>query len=381
MNRDARLDLGVLKKQAKLPLYRQLFELLRGAIQSGVYRPGDRIESERWFVKNSQLSQPTVARAIRDLANDGWVVRRTGSGTFVNHSQKLETRSLQRVGISYYNLKTPYFERIYAGIQAATRTEEIELVLVPTGLDVEHEEEALQAFEEEEVDGIIVIPFGTESMQQHLMHLAQAGMPIVSIGVHMPRLSCDTVGFDYEQSGYLAAEFLLMQQHRRLAFFCSEVLYPNTANLVMTSGIRQACLELDVQFEDSRIIRTPIVFDDTYDSQPRRALRAMFDQPVSKRPTALICETDGLALIAYNVLGEAGLKVPQDVSITGGSDLPIASQLAPPLTTVAWPLERMGSTALRMLLERANHPDRHPIHRVLDSQLVVRRSTAMVPTG
>ncbi len=381
MDHSSRVDLGVLKKQTKHPLHRQLFELLRGAIQSGVYRPGDRIESERWFVKHAQLSQPTVARAFRDLASEGWVVRRTGSGTFVNHKQTLDTRPLRRVGISYYNIETPYFERISTGIRAVTHSKEIELVLVPTGIDVEHEEEAMQAFEQERVDGIIVIPFGTESMQRHLLHLVRSGMPIVAIGVHMPRLLCDTVGFDFEQAGYLAAEHVLMQRHRRLAFFCTEVLYPNTTNLEMAAGIRQACMEVGTSLEDSNILRAPIIFHDEEDSLPRRALRALFDQPASTRPTALICETDGLAMIAYKVLSEAGLKVPRDVSITGGADLPIASQLDPPLTTIAWPLERLGRTALRMLLDRANHQDRQPIHRVLDSQLLIRRSTATLLNG
>ncbi len=376
MDYDPRLDLGVLRKQTKQPLHRQLYELLRGAIQSGVYRPGDRIESERWFVKRAQLSQPTVARAIRDLARDGWVVRRRGSGTFVNHIETLEKPSLQRVGISYYNIKTPYFERIKTGIRAVTHSKEIELVLVPTGTDVEHEEKAVQALDRKQVDGMIVIPFGTESMQRHLIHLVQSGLPVVAIGVHMPRLLCDTVGFDFEQAGYLAAEHVLMQGHQRLAFFCSETLYPNTANLEMASGIRQACLASDGNLKDSNIVRAPIVFRDVGDSQPRRALRSLFDQPASTRPTALICETDGLARIAYCVLGEAGLKVPRDVSVTGGADLPMASQLDPPLTTIYWPLERIGRTALRMLLDRANHSDRQPIHRVLDTQLLIRRSTA-----
>lgn len=377
----SRVDFGVLKKETKHPLHKQLYELIRGAIQSGVYLPGDRIEPERWFVKNARLSQPTVARAFRNLARDGWVIRRTGSGTYVNHVQKSEARSLKRVGISYYNIKTPYFERICTGIHAVTQRNKIELALVPTGMDFEHEEKAMKAFEKEKVDGIIVIPFGSESMQRHLLHLLEIGMPIVSIGVHMPRLLCDTVGFDYEQAGYLAAEFLVTQQHRRIAFFCSEVLYPNTANLDMISGIHQACLEFDVPFDDSNIVRAPIMFEDTDNSPPRQALRALFDQPASVRPTALICETDGLALMAYSVIGEIGLKIPQDVSITGGADLPIASQMSPPLTTVTWPLERMGRTALRMLADRANHPERHPVHRILDSQLVVRRSTGIGPNS
>jgi DNA-binding LacI/PurR family transcriptional regulator len=254
---------------------------------------------------------------------------------------------------------------------------DIELVLVPTGYNFEHEEEAIHAIEQGQVDGIIVIPFGTEPMQRHLSHLVKIGMPVVAVGVHMPHLLCDAVEFDYELSGSLVAEHLLIQHHRRLAFFCTEVLYPNTSNLEMANGIRQACREVGVEFDDANIIRAPIFFRDEENSRPWAELTKMFDQPANLRPTALICETDGLAKVAYDVFGELGLKVPRDVSVTGGGDLPIASQLDPPLTTIAWPLERIGRTALRMLMDRAERRDRQPIHRVLDTNLVVRRSTNM----
>lgn len=376
-----RIDLGVLRKESKHPLHRQLFELIRGAIESGVYRPGDRLESERWFVKHARLSQPTVARAFRDLASEGWVVRRTGSGTYVNE-KKLETgRTVRRVGVSYYNVETPYFERMFSGIRAATHSTDIELVVVPTGLDFEHEEDAMGVLERDGVDGIIAVPFGTESMQRHLTNLVHMGMPVVAIGVQMPRLLCDTVGFDFEQSGYLAAEHLLTYGHRRLAFLCTEVLYPDTTNLELTAGIRMACSSHRVELQDAHIVQTPIVFLDEAASRPWAALQRLFGQPADQRPTALICQTDGLARMAYDVLGDLGLRIPQDVSITGGADLPIAAQLDPPLTTVAWPLERLGRTALRMLLDRAHHPTRQPIHRVLDTQLIIRRSTRLRPAS
>lgn len=375
-----RIDLDSLSKEAKQPLHQQLADLMRGAIRARVYQPGDRIESERSLAKRSRLSQPTVTRALKDLAKEGLVVRRPGSGTYVTPQPDNHARRLKKIGVSYYNIHTPYFERLYAGIKAAAQEEGIELSVIPAGIQFEQEDRVIAELESQGVDGIIAVPFGTELMQRELMRLINAGMPVASIGVHMPQLPCDTVGFDHEMAGQLVGKHLLEQGHQRLAFLCPQFLYPDTSSLDMITGVRQAARTYDLSLDDDQIIQLPTIFEDEHDPKVRKKLVTAFKADPATRPTALICSTDGLAHFAYTVLGSMGLRIPRDVSITAGGDLPIASQLDPPLTTVAWPLERIGSATVRLLIDRHNYPDRRPIHRVLDTQLVIRRSTSM-PTS
>lgn len=372
-----RVDLGSLSRDTKYPLHQQLAEVLRGAIRAGVYQPGDKIESERTLIKHSQLSQPTVTRALKDLARDGWVVRRTGSGTFVNRMKQPSERQLKKIGVFYYDTTTAYFERLYDGIRSAAHVKGIELATVPAGVRLDREDQAIRDLERMGVDGIIAIPFGTELMQRELRRLMRAGMPVVSVGVRLPEISCDAVEFDNVRFGQLIARHVLDLQHRQLAFVCPEFLYPDTSSLEIIEGLRQECEPRGVRLPDKYVVRLPIMFHEEGDAGPRQQILSLFQGDPSQRPTAVICATDGLARFVYGVLGEAGYRVPRDVSITGGGDLPIATQLDPPLTTIGWPIERMGSTAVRMLLDRHAHPDRTPIHRVLDTQLVIRRSTGM----
>lgn len=375
-----RIDLGSLSKETKRPLHQQLAEVMRGAIRAGVYQPGEKIESERELVKYSRLSQPTVTRAMKDLAEAGWVVRRTGSGTFVNRAPRPKTRGLKKVGVFYYDTTTAYFERLYAGIQAGAAHHHIEVVAVPAGIDLEHEDHAIRELEQMGVDGLIAIPFGTELMQRELRRLIAAGMPVISIGLRLPEIPCDAVGFDNHQFGQLIAHHLLDLQHRRLAFVSAEFRYPDTSSLEILEGLRQECTARGLDLPDGNVVRLPTLFHQEKDQQVRQQILDLFDRDASQRPTALVCATDGLAYFAYTVLGEAGFRIPADVSITGGGDLPLATQLDPPLTTVGWPLERVGQIAVRMLLDRHDHPERSTTHRVLDTQLTIRRSTGMSPT-
>lgn len=375
-----RIDLGSLSKETKRPLHQQLAEVMRGAIRAGVYQPGDKIESERMLVKHSRLSQPTVTRAMKDLAEAGWVVRRSGSGTFVKQAPRPEQQQLKKIGVFYYDTTTAYFERLFDGLRAAAGAHDLELTAIPAGLDFESEDLAIRELEQLGVDGIIAIPFGSDLMQRELRRLIAAGMPVLSIGVRLPEIPCDAVGFDNHQFGQLVAHHLLDLRHRRLAFVSSEFRYPDTSSLEILDGLRQECAARGLDLPEEDVVRLPIMFHHEKDRAVREQLLTLFDRDAADRPTALVCASDGLAYFAYSVLGEAGLAVPKDVAVTGGGDLPLAPQLDPPLTTVRWPLERIGQAAVRMLLDRHAHPERAPMHRVLDTQLAIRQSTGMSPT-
>ncbi|MDP2371811.1 PLP-dependent aminotransferase family protein [Rhodoferax sp.] len=79
-------DIARLRKQANLPLHRQLYEALRRAILDGKLGPGDRLPSSRELTQDLDLSRNTVVAAINQLSVEGYLVSRVGSGTFVNDS-------------------------------------------------------------------------------------------------------------------------------------------------------------------------------------------------------------------------------------------------------------------------------------------------------
>lgn len=99
------------------------------------------------------------------------------------------------------------------------------------------------------------------------------------------------------------------------------------------------------------------------------------------RPSAIVAANDLMALGAIEAARYLGLRIPEDLSVVGFDDLPVAAQQLPPLTTVHQPMRQLGGIAGEYLLERLRHgPTFAPLRRVLDVELALGGTTAPVET-
>jgi DNA-binding LacI/PurR family transcriptional regulator len=103
-------------------------------------------------------------------------------------------------------------------------------------------------------------------------------------------------------------------------------------------------------------------------------MKRLLELPATERPTAVFCGNDQSALGAYRAICEAGLRVPEDISVVGFDDIEEAADFAPPLTTVAQDWEAMGAEMIRVAQETLDGGA--PQNVVLPARLVVRESTA-----
>jgi LacI family transcriptional regulator len=92
--------------------------------------------------------------------------------------------------------------------------------------------------------------------------------------------------------------------------------------------------------------------------------------------TGIVAANDLLALGCYDVLGERGIRCPEDISIVGFNDMPFADRFNPPLTTVRIPHYEIGAAAAELMLELLADAEAAPRDVALPAELMVRRSTA-----
>jgi len=92
--------------------------------------------------------------------------------------------------------------------------------------------------------------------------------------------------------------------------------------------------------------------------------------------TAMLAFNDSSAIGAIRAIHEAGLRVPEDISVIGFDDIQSAAYSNPPLTTIRQPLQRMGESAARTLLSRIDNPERYLPELLIEPELIVRKSTA-----
>jgi LacI family transcriptional regulator len=120
---------------------------------------------------------------------------------------------------------------------------------------------------------------------------------------------------------------------------------------------------------------TVLETDRTDVAEGRRAGERLAGIPAARRPTAVFCANDLLALGLLQQVVRLGLRVPEDVAIVGYDDIEFAQAATVPLTTVSQPRERLGRTAVQLLLEQRRAADSQPRQVVFEPELVVRDST------
>lgn len=232
-----------------------------------------------------------------------------------------------------------------------------------------------RAMERAIVDGVIVI--GLDSDHPEVEAIRRVGVPTVLVDAPAwPEHG--VIGVDDTAGALAAARHLLELGHRDLLVLTMEPSEPRAdsgadAGSVMgrrMRGYRLALEEFQVELGADCVRQTPA----TIEGGEAAFLRAWND---GLRPTGVLSMSDAAAAGVLQAARHLGLSVPDDLSIVGFDDLPLTRFTDPPLTTVHQPVRRKGEEAARMLL-RALNPEngRTGEHRVLETRLVVRRSTA-----
>ncbi|MEN5072739.1 LacI family DNA-binding transcriptional regulator [Isoptericola cucumis] len=219
-------------------------------------------------------------------------------------------------------------------------------------------------------------PVGVLLVASHLTlaqhrQLTSRSIPCVVIDTDgEPPADVPTVGSDNWNGGLAATRHLLELGHRRIAAISGPA--DMLCSRARVDGYRSALDEAGVTF-DPDLVRSGNFYVEAGYAEGIDLL----SRP--DRPTGIFAGSDMQALGLLRAARELGLRVPDDLSIVGYDDLPIARWTGPSLTTVRQPLTEMAATATRMLLELADGED-VPVQRVnLATELVVRESSAPPP--
>jgi len=200
-------------------------------------------------------------------------------------------------------------------------------------------------------------------------------VPAVSISGHRKVKGVVNVGVDNEKGVFLALEHIAKLGHKEIAFFKG---HPGSADTAYRwNGVCRAASRLDVRIQPELTIQLqagsscpgPSVPEEGYDCAQQLLA-------TGRRFTALVAFNDISAIGAVRALRDAGLRVPEDVSVIGFDDIQAAAYLTPRLTTLRQPLRRMGEIAAEQLLARISNGTRSRSEQIsVDPELIVREST------
>ncbi len=223
---------------------------------------------------------------------------------------------------------------------------------------------------ERQVGGVIVLGGGDIS-DAYIRTLAASDVPVVLADNAVDGLAVPCVLGDNEAGAYLATRHLLDLGHRRIALLEGPRKYKPLSQ--RRAGYLRA-------FDDADLSPDPLLMIKPLHPGPRKGYRqaeALLALPASQQPTAIVAISDKTAFGALEALKDAGLRVPDDVSLVGFDDNPDSAHIVPALTTVRLPTQAIGAIAVQRLVELIAGTDRPPSKTVLYTELVARASSGV----
>lgn len=321
--------------------------------------------------KVAGVSMATVSRALAQpqLVRPGTlkkVVDAVDKLGYLAHgaARALASRRTYTIGAVIPSLENAIFATTAFSLQKVLDDNGYMLVVACDEYDLEAEVRLTKKLIERGVDGLMLV--GTQHSTELFALLAKFQMPYVFAWAYDESGTLPCVGFNHRQATARPTEHLLGLGHRNFGVI-STVTKDNERARERLAGVRQTLEGAGVSLEPARIIEKPF----SYLEGQGAFMQLMQLRP---RPTAVICLNDVLAIGAIYGAYESGLRVPEDVSITGCEDLEVAASVPPGLTTVRYPTAEMGHHAGAYLLARLRGESVH-MPLVFPTELIVRGTT------
>jgi len=285
-------------------------------------------------------------------------------------ARSLITKRTNALGVLLPDLYGEFFSEVIRGIDLEARREGYHLVVSSSHSDAGELFAALQTMRGR-IDGLVAMAPDLGSPGP--LDQSAGRFPIVLVNPGFDSERCASVAADNVAGARAMVGHLAGLGHREIAFITGPE--SNRDAMLRWQGYRAAATELGLTTSADLEVRGNFTESSGYEAARRLLAR-------SPRPTAIFAANDNMAVGALSALREAGLRVPEDVAVTGFDDIASSSFLSPRLTTVRVEAWRLGQRAVQLLLAAmqggAAAP---PEHEILPATLVVRESSGSATTA
>ncbi|MDQ6632765.1 MAG: LacI family transcriptional regulator [Verrucomicrobiota bacterium] len=283
-------------------------------------------------------------------------------------AQGLRNRTTKLFGVVIPTVANPIFAQIVLAIEESARPLGYDIILAHTLNIPEREESHLRRLLSRRVDGLFISPVYRLTPSAPIYEeMKRRKIPVVILGQPAPFCSSfANVESDDAQGSYQMTKHLLELGHRRIVFFTGPTVSPAAQERL--EGYRRGLREAKIELDDRLIFNAGA----TIEEGEKAALQMCNEMP---KATAVQCAYDLVAIGAATVFLNQGLKIPQDLSMTGFGNILMSEYFRVPLTTVRQPKRRLGAAAVETMLklQRGEHFET----KRLPTELIIRSSTAL----
>ncbi|MFF3225391.1 LacI family DNA-binding transcriptional regulator [Nocardia suismassiliense] len=302
--------------------------------------------------KVSDHRRRAVLEAAKDLGYQPHIMARS-----------LASRTSNIVGVMVSDLRNAFFADVVEGMDTAAQESGLELILNTGRRSAARERTALESLLAFRPGGIILLsPILPAAAIRDAAHQA----PLVLVSRTTAITDVDTINDDGETGAALAVDHLAALGHRRIVHL--------DGGTAFTAAPRRRGYRAAMERHGLEPMVIPSEHTDSAGLAAVQKLLNLFTR--DNFPTALVCGNDFNAVGAMSALEEAGLRVPDDVSIVGYDNTSLAALRHVSLTTIDQPRVQMGRLAIEALVERLRADRTAPVRRRLQPSLVVRATTS-----
>ncbi|GAB4084643.1 LacI family DNA-binding transcriptional regulator [Myceligenerans cantabricum] len=317
------------------------------------------------------VSVPTVSKVLNGRADVAAATRERVEAALEKHQYRRRRGAPSQtmtnlIDLVFHKLGSGWSMEIIRGVEAAAAAHRTSVILSELGGEHRPPQTWLDTTMSRPPIGVLLVAANLTDAQHQ--QLDRRSIPYVVIDTDgEPPNDVAAVGSDNWNGGLMATRHLLGLGHRRIA--CITGPGDMLCSRARVDGYRSAHDEAGVGYDPSLVINGNFYVEAGYEHGMR-----LLSGP--DRPTAIFAGSDMQALGVLRAAHELRLSVPRDLSVVGYDDLPLASWVGPPLTTVRQPLTEMGAAATRMLFEMSAGGVPAVRRLNLATDLVVRESTA-----
>jgi LacI family transcriptional regulator len=291
----------------------------------------------------------------------------------------LVRRRLHTIGVLFGQIESavvtnPYAATLLQGVLSAAADLDYNVTIFPKAW--EDARRSTPPLRDRRTDGVLIVaPLSDSDM---VPGVAALKIPLVVLSANCERYGVPYVDVDNICGGRLAAEYLLSLGHRRIAHIHGGDRHDSSP--LRRQGFLDTLRAAGIATPPEHVVAA-----DYSGHLVPESIQALVSLPPERRPTALFLGNDMMAMRALEVTRARGIRVPEEISLLGFDDIPLAEAVTPPLTTIRQPLVEIAQQATRLLIQQIERggtltPDDRVTLGHLMEPAVVQRATTAPPT-
>lgn len=324
------------------------------------------------------FSTSTVSRVLSGKSKDGRISEKTAetirkAAEETGYTPNILAQNLRKgrtftIGLVVPDISNPYFAEITSVIVAEAKRNGYTTIVTDTMESEAAQNDSVCALVSRKVDGMIIVPCGSDS--KFLEEINEHTTPVILVDRYFENSRLPYVSTNNRQGGFDGTYILLRNGHRKIA--CIQGNHASVPNRRRLEGYRSALRKAGLEKEE-RIVGNDFTVQNGYIET-----KLLLESP--DRPTAIFALSNTIGLGAIRAIREAGLRIPEDISIVSFDNNVYLDYLIPAVTRIGQRVEEMGRMAVKLLLESIREQRKLGSQIELSAETILRESVA-APCG